>query len=147
MRNYHSVIAGTVLLGLASIPAYAQTELTGKWIGTFNGVQVDFPSQRDIFGQTVDEVKKGQSPPKFVENTLQLDIDTQRNGLAVGIWKAGEFTQRFVCAQISPAVWHCVDAGGQANLEVKSATEIKVCYFDNREGAQGAGCGLLKKAQ
>jgi hypothetical protein len=82
-----------------------------------------------------------------VENTLQLEFDTQKNGLAVGTWNAGEFKQRFVCAQVSPAVWNCVDAGGRASLEVKSATELKVCYLDNREGAQGAGCGQLRKAQ
>ena len=37
-------------------------------------------------------------------------------------------------------------AGGRATVEVTSATEIRVCYLDNREGAQGAGCALLKKA-
>jgi hypothetical protein len=141
------VIAGILLLGLASIPAHAQTELTGKWVGTFNGVQVEFPPQRGPFGQTAEDAKKGQTAPRFVENTLQLNIDTQKNGLAVGTWNAGEFRQRFVCAEVSAVVWHCVDAGGRADLEVKSATEIKVCYFDNREGAQGAGCGLLRKAQ
>ena len=147
MRNYHSVIAGALLSVLASIPAHAETDLTGKWVGTFSGVQVEFPPQRGPFGQPNDEAKRGQTAPKFVENTLQLEVDTQKNGLAVGTWNAGEFKQRFVCAQISPAVWNCVDAGGRASLEIKSATELRVCYLDNREGAQGAGCGLLRKAQ
>jgi hypothetical protein len=132
---------------LASIPAHAETDLTGKWVGTFSGVQIEFPPQRGPFGQVSDDAKTGQAAPKFVENTLRLDVDTQKNGLAVGTWNAGEFKQRFVCAQISATVWNCVDAGGRASLEIKSATELKVCYLDNREGAQGAGCGLLRKAQ
>jgi hypothetical protein len=147
LRNYHSVIIGAFLLGLASIPAHAQTDLTGKWVGPFNGVQVEFPRQRGPFGQPIDEAKRGQTAPRFVENTLQLDVDTQKSGLAAGTWNAGEFKQRFVCAQVGPAVWNCVDAGGRASLEVKSATEIKVCYLDNREGAQGAGCGLLRRTR
>ena len=147
MRNYHSVIVGALLSVLASIPAHAEADLTGKWVGTFSGVQVEFPPQRGPFGQPIDEAKRGQTAPRFVENTLQLDVDTQKNGLAVGTWNAGEFRQRFVCAQVSLAVWNCVDAGGRASLEVKSATELRVCYLDNREGAQGAGCGLLRKAQ
>jgi hypothetical protein len=53
----------------------------------------------------------------------------------------------FVCALVSSKVWNCVDAGGRASIEVWSAAEIKVRYLDNRERAQGAGCGLLKKAQ
>jgi hypothetical protein len=131
---------------LASIPADADTDLTGKWVGKFNGVQVEFPPQRGPFGYPVDEASKTQTAPRFVETTLQLDVDTQKNGLAVGTWNAGEFKQKFVCAQLSSAVWNCTDAGGRASLEVKSATELRVCYLDNREGAQGAGCGLLRKA-
>jgi hypothetical protein len=69
------------------------------------------------------------------------------HGHTLTTWSAGEFKQRFVCALVSSTLWNCVDAGGRASIEVRSATEIKVCYLDNREGAQGAGCGVLKKAQ
>ncbi len=146
MRNYQSVIviAFSVLAGSL---AHADADLMGKWIGTFSGVQVEFPPQRGPFGQTKDDGKNGSSAPRFVENPLQLEFDSQKNGLTVGTWTAGEFKQRFVCALVSSTMWNCVDAGGRASIEVKSATEIKVCYLDNREGAQGAGCGLLKKAQ
>jgi hypothetical protein len=147
LRNYHSVIVIAFLSVLAGSPAHAETDLTGKWTGTFTGVQVEFPPQRGPFGQTIDDGKKGSSAPRFVENPLQLEFDSQKNGLTVGTWTAGEFKQRFVCALVSSTMWNCVDAGGRASIEVRSATEIKVCYLDNREGAQGAGCGLLKKAQ
>lgn len=146
MRSSYSVALSALLSFIASIPASADTELTGKWAGTFNGVQVEIPLQPGPFGWQGEDIKKVRTP-RFVEATLQLDVETQKNGLAVGTWNAGEFKQRFVCAQISQAMWNCVDSGGRASMEVKSATEIKVCYLDNRQGAQGAGCGLLRKAQ
>jgi hypothetical protein len=147
LRNYHSVIVIAFLSVVAESPAHAETDLMGKWTGTFRGVQVEFPPQRGPFGRTIDDGKKGSSAPRFVENPLQLEFDSQKNGLTVGTWTAGEFKQRFVCALVSSTMWNCVDAGGRASIEVRSATEIKVCYLDNREGAQGAGCGVLKKAQ
>ena len=146
MRSYYSVALGAFISVVASIPARAETDLTGKWVGTFNGVQVEIPLQPGPFGWQGEDAKKVPAP-RFVEATLRLDVETQKSGLAVGTWNAGEFKQKFVCAQISQAVWNCVDAGGRASIEVKSATEIKVCYLDNRGGAQGAGCGLLRKAQ
>lgn len=145
MRSYHSVALGALLSVVASIPARAETALTGKWAGPFNGVQVELPLRPGPFGWQGGEAKSVQTP-KFVEATLQIDFETQKKGLAAGTWTAGEFKQKFVCAQISQAVWNCVDSGGRASLEVTSATEIKVCYLDNREGAQGAGCALLRRA-
>lgn len=146
MQNYHFTIVGSLLSVLASIPAHAETDLTGKWVGTFSGVQIEFPPQRGPFTYLKNDDKPAQTSPRFVDNPLQLVIDTQKNGVAVGSWNAGQFKQRFVCAQISQAMWNCIDAGGRASLEVKSATELRVCYLDNREGAQGAGCGLLRRA-
>ena len=146
MQNYYPTIVGSLLSVLASIPAHAETDLTGKWVGTFSGVQIEFPPQRGPFAYLKDDEKPAQTSPRFVDNPLQLVIDTQKNGVAVGSWNAGQFKQRFVCAQISQAMWNCIDAGGRASLEVKSATELRVCYLDNREGAQGAGCGLLRRA-
>ena len=146
MQNYHFTIVGSLLSVLASIPAHAETDLTGKWVGTFSGVQIEFPPQHGPFAYLKDDDKPGQTSPRFVDNPLQLVIDTQKNGVAVGSWNAGQFKQRFVCAQISQAMWNCIDAGGRASLEVKSATELRVCYLDHREGAQGAGCGLLRRA-
>ena len=81
-----------------------------------------------------------------METTLQINFETQQKGLAVGTWNAGQFKQRFVCAQVGQTLWNCVDATGRASIEVTSPTEIKVCYLDNRQGAQGAGCGLLRKS-
>ena len=100
-----------------------------------------------IVSATAYSAPKKIRAPKFVEATLQLDVETQKKGLAVGTWNAGEFKHTFVCAQISQAAWNCVDAGGRASLEIESATEIRLCYLDNREGAQGAGCAQLRKSQ
>lgn len=146
MQNYYPTIVGSLLSVLASIPAHAETDLTGKWVGTFSGVQIEFPPQHGPFAYLKDDDIPGPTSPRFVDNPLQLVIDTQKNGVAVGSWNAGQFKQRFVCAQISQAMWNCIDAGGRASLEVKSATELRVCYLDHREGAQGAGCGLLRRA-
>jgi hypothetical protein len=82
--------------------------------------------------------------PRFVETTLHMDFETQRKGLATGTWSTQNFSQRFVCAQIDGAHWNCIDAGGRASLEVISEVKIKVCYLDNRLGAQAAGCALLQ---
>jgi hypothetical protein len=144
MRTYYCVALGAVLSVVASLPASAETELTGKWVGPFNGVQVEIPVQPGPFGYESGEARK-VSGPRFVETTLQIDFETQKKGLAVGTWNAGQFKQRFVCAQISQTAWNCVDAEGRASIEATSATEIKVCYLDNLQGAQGAGCALLRK--
>ena len=145
MRTYYSVAVGALLSVVANMPARAETELTGKWVGQFNGVQVEIPLQPGPFGYQGAEPRKIQAP-RFVENTLQIVFETQKQGLAVGTWNAGEFKQKFVCAQLTQTQWNCVDAGGRASVEIRSATEIKVCYLDNREGAQGAGCALLRRA-
>lgn len=144
MRNHHSVTLGALLFVVASMPARAETDLSGKWVGQFNGVQIEIPPERGPFGYPREEAKGAQSA-RFVEQTLQLDIETQSKGLAVGTWTAGEFKKHFVCAQTGQTVWNCIDSGGHASLEMTSPTEVKVCYFDNREGAQGAGCALLRR--
>ena len=146
MRSYYSVALGALLSVVASIPARAETDLTGKWVGQFNGVQIEIPAERGPFGYPREEAKGAQTP-RFVEQTLQLDIETQSKGLAVGTWTAGEFKKHFVCAQVSQPIWNCIDSGGRASVEVTSPTEIKVCYFDNREGAQGAGCAILRRTK
>ena len=83
---------------------------------------------------------------RIVESTLQINFETQQKDVVVGTWTAGQFKQRFVCAQLNPATWSCLDATGRASIEATSASEIKVCYLDSRQGALGAGCALLKKA-
>jgi len=146
MRSYYCVALGASLCVVASIPAYAETDLTGKWVGQFNGVQIEVPPERGPFGYAREDAKGAQTP-RFVANPLQLDIETQSKGLAVGTWTAGEFKKHFVCAQTGQTIWSCIDSGGRASVEVTSPTEIKVCYFDNREGAQGAGCAILRRTK
>lgn len=109
-------------------------------------MQIEIPPERGRFGYAREEAKGAQTP-SFLENPLQLDIETQSKGLVVGTWTAGGFKKRFVCAQTSQAIWSCIDSGGRASVEVTSSTEIKVCYFDNREGAQGAGCAILRRTK
>jgi hypothetical protein len=147
MRIYNFVALGALLSVVASIPARAETDLSGKWVGQFKGVQIEIPPERDPFGFPREEAAKGVQTPKFVEKTLQFDIETQNKGLAVGTWTAGEFKKHFVCALVNQASWNCIDSGGRASVEVTSAAEIRVCYFDNREGAQGAGCATLRKVK
>jgi hypothetical protein len=146
VRIYNFVALGALVTLAASIPAHAETDLIGKWVGQFNGVQIEIPSEREPFGFPREEAK-GVQTPKCVEKTLRFDIETQNKGLAVGTWTAGEFKKHFVCALVSPASWNCIDSGGRASVEVTSPAEIKVCYFDNREGAQGAGCATLRKVK
>jgi len=143
----HSATLGVLLLAVTGVAVAAETNLTGKWAGPFNGVQIAVPIRPGAFGYLSGEATKPEGSPKFVEATLQIEVETQKKGLAVGTWSAGEFKQQFVCAQTSHTLWNCVDAGGRATLEVTSASEIKVCYLDNREGAQGAGCAILQRTQ
>jgi hypothetical protein len=145
-----SAILAAAIGGLSvvtSISAAAETDLTGKWAGQFNGVQIEIPLQSTTMDYLSGKPTGTVQGPRFVEARLQMEFETQKNGLAVGNWIAGKFKQQFVCAQISTAVWNCVDSGGRASLEVTSETEIKVCYLDSREGAQGAGCAVLRKAK
>jgi hypothetical protein len=145
VRSYHSVALGGALLCVASVVARADTDLTGKWVGAFNGVQVEIPLQPGPFGAPGGEARKVQTP-RFVEATLTIEFEIQKKGLAVGRWTAGEFAQKFVCAQVGETIWNCVDAAGRASVEITPAAELKVCYLDHRQGAQGAGCGLLRRA-
>jgi len=149
VRRYHSAALSILLSVVASISAHAQTDaqtdLIGKWAGPFHGIQIEIPLRPGPFGWQPGE-KKEVPGPRFVESTLQIAVDIQKDGVAAGTWTAGEFKQKFVCAEVSQAVWNCVDSGGRATLEVTSATEIKVCYLDHRENAQGAGCALLRRA-
>ena len=145
MRSDYSAVLSGFLSLVANIPALADTDLTGKWVGPFHGIQVEIPLPSSPFGYLSGEARKAEGS-RFVDSTLQLEIDTQKKGLATGTWTAGEFKQRFVCAQLNQTVWNCVDSGGRASVEVTSPTEIKVCYLDSREGAQGAGCALLRRA-
>lgn len=145
LRTYHAVVLGAILSFIANDPARAETELTGNWVGTFNGVQVEIPLPPGPFGYEGGEARAVKGP-RFVETKLQINIETQQKGLAVGVWNAGQFKQRFVCAQLSQTLWNCVDAGGRASMELTSPTEIRVCYLDNRQNAQGAGCALVHKS-
>ncbi len=145
MRTYFYPIFVALLSVVANVPARADTELSGKWAGPFKGVQIEIPVPAGPFGYESGDAKTIQGP-RFVDTTLQISFETQQKGLAVGTWNAGQFKQRFVCAQVSPATWNCVDATGRASIEVTSASEIKVCYLDNRQGAQGAGCASLRKS-
>jgi hypothetical protein len=47
VQGYYSVALGVLLSVAASIPARAETDLTGKWVGPFNGVQVEIPCGPD----------------------------------------------------------------------------------------------------
>jgi hypothetical protein len=144
VRSYYSIALGAIWCVVASLPARAETEFTGKWVGQFNGVQIEIPPERGPFGYPREETKGAQAP-RFVQQNLELDIETQSKGLAVGTWTAGELKKHFVCAQTSQTIWNCIDSGGRASVELITPTEIKVCYFDNREGAQGAGCAILRR--
>jgi hypothetical protein len=146
LRTFHSLAIGAVSSVLLIIPAHADTELIGNWAGQFNGVQVEIPIQSGPFDYEFERPLSGKLPgPRFVHAFLHINFETQKNGLAVGTWKTAEFEQRFVCAQISENIWNCVDAGGRTRIEVISATEMRLCYLDDRQGAQGAGCARLRK--
>jgi hypothetical protein len=148
MRNYCSVALGVLLYAAAAaLPARADSELIGKWVGQFNGVQIAIPAEPGPFGYLHEGVQTAQTS-KYVEKPLRLDIESQKKELMIGTWASGsgEFKKRFVCAQTSQLVWNCIDSGGRASVEVTSPTEIKVCYFDHREGALGAGCAILRKS-
>jgi hypothetical protein len=146
MRTWCAATVGAVLSVAASFPALADTDLTGKWVGQFKSIQVEIPVLPGPFGYEGGEAKTVEGPPKFTELTLQIDIDVQQKGLASGTWNSGRFKRRFVCAQINTTMWNCVDASGRASMEVTSATEVKVCYLDNLQGAQGAGCAVMRKS-
>jgi hypothetical protein len=145
VRNHHSFALIAPLLAIISVPAYADTELTGKWVGPFHGVQIEVPADAGPFGYEAGEART-QPGPRYIDSTLTISFDSQQKGLAVGSWSARQFKQRVVCAQLGATAWNCVDATGRSSIEVTSASELKVCYLDSRQGALGAGCAVLKKS-
>ena len=145
VRVYYSVALSSILLVGANSPARADTALTGKWVGPFHGVQIEIPVQPGPLGYEAGDTRTVQGP-RFIDSTLQISFEIEQNGLVVGTWSARQFKERVVCAQLNPTWWSCVDATGRSSIEATSATEIKVCYLDNRQGALGAGCALLKKS-
>jgi hypothetical protein len=62
VRSCYSVALGALLSVVASIPARAETDLTGKWIGQFIGVQIEMPPERGPFGYPLGEGKGAQAP-------------------------------------------------------------------------------------
>lgn len=136
-----------VLMVLASpLTAWADGDLTGTWDGQFKGVQVGLATSGALgpWG-TPRDVPQKLDEPNFVDAPLSVSIDTQKDGLLVGRWVAGEFGQQFACAQTSPKTWSCQDHAGRADIDIVSSNEIKVCYFDTRQGAHGAGCASMKR--
>lgn len=145
MRAYYCLALSSLLLVGANALAQADTKLTGNWAGPFHGVQIDIPVQPGPLGYEAGDARTVQGP-RFIDSTLQISFETEQNGLVVGTWSARQFKEKVVCAQLNPTLWNCVDATGRSSIEVTSATEIKVCYLDSRQGALGAGCALLKKS-
>jgi hypothetical protein len=145
VKSNHSVALGVLLFVIEISPAIADTGLIGSWNGTFTGVQVEIPVQPGPFGYQSGD-SKAVGGPRFVEAELRIHFETDTRGLAAGTWSTGQFSQRFACAQISAKIWNCVDAGGRSSIEITSPSEIKVCYLDARQGAQGAGCAVLRKS-
>ena len=141
--KFLTTMTSAILLLVASASSWA-ADLTGKWVGPFKGVQIEIPLRPGPLGWQGDQQRQIEEP-RFVESTLTIAFDKQQDGLAVGNWSAGEFAQKFVCANTSGKMWECIDSGGRASVEEMSASEIRVCYFDHRSGAQGAGCAVLKK--
>jgi hypothetical protein len=146
LRILYCVALVALFLGIASFPAHAETDLTGMWVGQFNGIQIEIPPERGPFGYVREEPKSAQTP-RFVDKLLQFDVETQSKGLVSGTWTSGEFKKRFVCAQTGQGAWSCIDAGGRGTVEMTSPNELRLCYFDNREAAQGAGCATLRRSK
>jgi len=86
LTKRHSSTLGILLLAVTGAAIAAETDLTGKWVGPFNGVQIEVPIRPSAFGYLSGEPTKLQKPPQFVSVTLQIDVETQKNGLAVGTW-------------------------------------------------------------
>ncbi len=139
--KFLTTMTSAILLLVASASSWA-ADLTGKWVGQFKGVQIEIPVSPGPLGQRPHQAEIDE---QFIEATLTISFDKQQGDLAVGSWTAGEFAQKFVCARTSGKMWECIDSAGRASVEEMSASEIKVCYFDHRSGAQGAGCAVLKK--
>jgi hypothetical protein len=59
---YYSVALGALLSVVASLPARAETDLTGKWVGKFIGVQIEIPAERGPFGNPLEEGKGRRHP-------------------------------------------------------------------------------------
>lgn len=136
-----------ILLVLASpLTTWADGNLTGTWEGQFKGVQVGLGTggQYGPWGTPRESAQK-LDEPNFVDAALSVSIDVEKNGLLVGRWASGEFGQEFACAQTSPKTWNCQDHAGRASIDVVSSNQLKVCYFDTRRGAHGAGCASMKR--
>src|SRR5271154_7301051 len=50
MQTYYFVALGALFSLVASMPARADTDLTGKWVGQLNGMQIEVPTERGRFG-------------------------------------------------------------------------------------------------
>ena len=75
MRTYYCLTLGALLSVVANLPARAETNLTGKWAGPFNGVQVEIPVQAGPFGYEGGEARAIQGPSLWkrrCRSTLRL---------------------------------------------------------------------------
>jgi hypothetical protein len=83
VQGYYSVALGVLLSVAASIPARAETDLTGKWVGPFNGVQVEIPLRPGPFGWESGEARKSQGP-RFIEASCKSRSSCRRRSLQLG---------------------------------------------------------------
>lgn len=148
MRTLNSLALAATLSVLVIDSAHADAQLTGAWVGQFKGIQIEIPMRPAPFDYEFGQPAAGKlAGPRFVQATLHVDFDVEKGGLAAGTWRTARFEQRFVCAQVGANTWDCADAGGRTSIELLSATTMRLCYLDDREGAQGAGCASLMKTR
>jgi hypothetical protein len=151
MKTYFVVVSFCVWC-ITSVTVQAETDLTGTWTGQFKSFVINAPRA----GQgpyTYRPQEAGTDPTaRRTEGSLTITIDAHEGGLVQGSWGGKEAetgksaADRFVCAEVKPNNWHCVDDEGNAMVEVLSANEMKSCYFGSKFGLV-AGCAMLKKSE
>ena len=78
------------LLRPRRVATSAEPGLTGSWVGSFNGVQVEMAVEPGPFGYQNGQPRTLQGP-RFVKTTLHIDFDTEMKGLAAGTWSTDRF--------------------------------------------------------
>lgn len=156
MRKHLVASVIPFLLLTISMSSQAETDLTGTWIGQFKGVFITVSEvpQGLFSSRSYEQVRREERKPEFMEIPVTASIEKQQDDLLYGHWAIQEPEEAalrrgddFVCTMTGSNKWDCVDPGGTIEIEVKSPTEVKICYLAKHGSIQGAGCGSLKKSQ
>jgi len=146
MRSYILVrVGGISFIGHRAVTAMP-TDLVCQMDGTFRlGSHWRCPRGTRPLVRRATDNKGAPRPPASLTTPLQFVIETQKQGLISGPGPHRTTKALCPCAQTSPtSEFQSILEELPRSRATSYATEVKLCYFDNRKVHNVAGCRLAE---